>query len=320
MRRTLVLLSCLSLLACSDDETAPAGGGGTGGDAPGGGGGSPTAGGGGAGGSGPVTEDFEAGGDRPVTVKLPTGYSPETPAPLLILLHGYSASGAIQESYFQLGPVASANGLVFAAPDGTVDVTDEQFWNATEACCDFVGTGVDDSAYLAGLIAEISSKVSIDPARIYFVGHSNGGFMSHRMACDHAGTVAAIVSLAGATFVDPADCGASEPVSVLQIHGDLDDTILYEGGETTLPYPSASETVAFWAELAGCDPTPVSDATMLDLDSDVAGSETTALNFQGCAAGIDVALWTMAGSGHIPLVTTDFREGVVAWLLAHPKP
>ncbi|MBK6517796.1 MAG: hypothetical protein IPG04_27680 [Polyangiaceae bacterium] len=323
MRAHLFAILPLALLACSDDTTA-SGGAGAGGDPAGGGaeGGAAQGGAaeGGAGGGSPITGDFVAGGERPVTVQVPDGYDPEVPAPLMILLHGYSATGAIQEAYFGLGPIANEQGVVYANPDGTVDATGENFWNATEACCDFGGTDVDDSAYLLGLVDEIASKVNVDPKRVYLIGHSNGGFMSHRMACDHAGRVAAIVSLAGATFVDPFDCGASEPVSVLQIHGDADETILYEGGTTTQPYPSAAETVAFWAGRAGCDGEPVIDPVTLDLDGDVPGAETTVADFSGCDAGVDVSLWTLVGGAHVPAVTPAFSEGVVAWLLAHEKP
>ena len=47
------------------------------------------------------------------------------------------------------------------------------------------------------------------------------------MACAHADQVAAIVSLAAATFVKPADCAPSAPVAVLEIHGTADDTIVF---------------------------------------------------------------------------------------------
>jgi polyhydroxybutyrate depolymerase len=91
-----------------------------------------------------------------------------------------------------------------------------RFWNATDACCDVDASGVDDSSYLAGLINEIGSHVAVDPRRVFVVGHSNGAFMSYRMACDHADTIAAIVSLAGAPPADPAACRPTEPVAILR--------------------------------------------------------------------------------------------------------
>src|SRR5688500_11392232 len=77
------------------------------------------------------------GGDRPVTVFVPSGYVATTPAPLVILLHGYGASGVVQESYFKLQAQAEARGFLYAHPDGRRNANNAQFWNATAACCAF---------------------------------------------------------------------------------------------------------------------------------------------------------------------------------------
>lgn len=315
---------------CGDDGSATGGGGSEsgganeGGTALGGGtnqGGANTSGGGGEGGQTPVTDDFTAGGDRPVLVKVPSNYDPAVPAPLLILLHGYSASGTLQNTYFGLEPVADERGIVYAYPDGTKDAQGNGFWNATDACCDFAATGVDDEGYLLGLIDEIASKVTIDPKRIYFVGHSNGGFMSYRLACAAGSRIAAIVSLAGATFADPADCGAESAPSVLQVHGDNDETVPYAGGAlagTTIP--SALESVSYFASVAGCDPTPMTAGAPLDLVSSLAGQETTVEAFGGCDAGYGFELWTIQGGSHVPAFTDAWAPTIVDFLLAHPKP
>ena len=200
--------------------------------------------------------ELVVGGDRPVTVHVPASYDAGQPAPLLILLHGYTGSGQDIDTYFDLGPAAEARGFVYAFPDGTYDNDGNRFWNATDACCALDQVGVDDVTYLTDVISEIRAELAIDPKRIALVGWSNGGFMSYRMACDQADLVAAMVSLAGATFADPADCAPSEPVSVVQIHGTADDVILYEGGEpltdATGPYPGAETTAESWAMYDGC--------------------------------------------------------------------
>lgn len=270
---------------------------------------------------GPLT-DFQVGGARPTTVRVPPGYSPDTPAPLLFLLHGYRIIGATQDAYFQMSQVALARGMLFVAPDGTVDAQNNHFWNATDACCDFFGTGVDDSAYLKGLIEEIDQIANVDRKRVFFVGHSNGGFMSYRMACDHAGDVAAIASLAGATFEDVASCAPASAVSVLQIHGTADDTILYDGGANgAFAYPSAETTVATWAGYDGCDAMPDTSAPPRDLEGLIAGDETTSTVYAtGCDPGGHAELWTIAGGSHIPSLAADFSEQIVDFLEAHPKP
>ncbi len=261
------------------------------------------------------------GGERPVKMYVPDSYDGSEAAPLIVLLHGYGASGAVQEIYFGLKPVAAERGFIYAVPDGTLDGTDKRFWNASNACCDFGNTGVDDSAYLSGVVDEIKAAYNIDPKRVYFVGHSNGGFMSYRMACDHADQIAAIVSLAGATAADVSDCQPSEPVAVAQIHGTADDTVLYEGGAFAgLVYPSAVETVERWAAHDECDLTPADGGT-LDLDSALAGEETKVSVYgAGCAPGGHAELWTIEAGGHIPSLAPDFKQKVFDFLEAHPKP
>ena len=169
-------------------------------------------------------------GRGPVRVFVPSTYDPAQPMPLIFLLHGYSSSGNAIEAAWQLEPLAEELGFLYLHPDGTEDIFGFQFWNATDACCDLFGSGVDDSGYLRALIDEIRNQLNVNPNSIHFAGHSNGGFMSYRMACDHADVVASIASLAGATFLDPNDCVPTEPVHTLQIHGTNDDVILYNGG------------------------------------------------------------------------------------------
>ncbi|MBW2458942.1 MAG: hypothetical protein JRI68_30870 [Deltaproteobacteria bacterium] len=262
------------------------------------------------------------GGDRPVELWVPTGYDPAVPTPLLFLLHGYSVSGAVQEMLFSLRPEADARTVLYAHPDGSFSEDGKRFWNATEACCDFLNSGVDDSAYLRGLIDDIRAHYNVDDRRIYFTGHSNGSYMSYRMACDHDDIVAGIAGLAGAMLTDPTDCDATEPVHVLHIHGTEDASVLYEGfaGSTDrAPYPSATEGVADWAERGGCDATPT-DSAAFDLDGSVAGAETTVSVHEGCDAGGSAELWTIVGGEHVPALNDDWPERLLDWLLERSKP
>lgn len=260
--------------------------------------------------------------ERPYLLRVSGEYRAGTPAPLLILLHGYGASGLLQESYFRLTREADARGFLYAIPDGTRDAGGMRFWNATSACCDFGRTGVDDVAYLTAIIDDVSARYSVDPRRIYFVGHSNGGFMSHRMACARSNRVAAIISLAGAA-PSPSDCSPTERVSVLEVHGTADTTIRYEGGSTPGgggAYMGAVETVAGWASRGQCDPTLMVGAQVLDLDTGLAGNETRVARHFGCAPGAAAELWTIQGGAHLPAMGNNWAPAVFEWLLSHPKP
>jgi polyhydroxybutyrate depolymerase len=265
------------------------------------------------------------GGDRPVTLRVPPGYDHARPTPLVVVLHGYGANGLVQEAYFGFDRLAEEEDILVAAPDGSVSRSGPLFWNATESCCDFADERPDDSGYLAALIREISATYNVDRRRVYLVGHSNGGFMSYRLACDHADLVAAFVSLAGAAFPpsQAADCRPSSRVSVLQVHGTLDDTILYEGntGEGFVGrYPGAASSVAQWAERLGCTGGLVDAEARLDLDAGVRGPETRVARTAGCPAGTAADLWTIDGGAHLPGLRPEWRAHVWAWLAAHPKP
>ena len=270
------------------------------------------------------------GGGRPVTVHVPASYTAGHPAPLLIVLHGYGGSGGSQNAYFHLGDAAARRDMIIAYPDGTKDHSGSRFWNATDACCNFDGSSVDDSGYLLSVVSAIKAHVAVDPRRIYFMGHSNGGFMSYRMACDHADVIAAIVSLAGATFTHPGDCHPSAPVSILEIHGMADNTIDYNGGSITGPaagtsvsYPGAQETVQTWAQYDGCHPVGSTSSKRVDVDADsgTAAEPAEALveTWAGCRNAAAVELWTMPGSGHGPTISKAFAGATLDFLLAHPK-
>jgi polyhydroxybutyrate depolymerase len=245
---------------------------------------------------------------------------PKDPAPLVVLLHGYGASGATQAAYLKIAPATDAQGMLLAVPDGTLNALQKRFWNATDACCAGRRTNVDDSAYLRAVIADVAAHHAIDPKRIYFVGHSNGGFMSYRMACDHAGVVAAIVSLEAATWADTSRCKPTEAVSVLEIHGTGDQLIKYDGGTNIGDrYPGAEETVKTWARSDGCELTPdVPAPAPHAIEADRPPATATAYS-KDCRNDTTVELWTQPDGVHIPALDPTFSTQVVAFLLAHPK-
>lgn len=219
-------------------------------------------------------------------------------------------------------PVADSRGFLLVAPDGTMDPSGRRFWNATDACCDLVGTGVDDETYLVSIIESVKASYSVDPKRIYFVGHSNGGFMSYRMACRRADLVAGIANLAGAMFLDKTECSPSRPVTVLHIHGTNDGTINYNGGYTVGEYPGALVSARHWVAANGCSPTGDELSERLDLvaDGELPGNDTVVTSWSGCGGGSAVQLWTIMNGKHTPNLADDFTAQVADFLLAHPRP
>jgi len=267
-------------------------------------------------------------GTRPARLYVPSGYDGQTPMPLVLVLHGYSIDSTFMRDYFLMEPLAETRGFLVCHPDGTVDSTGRPFWNATEACCDFYGAGPDDSGYLRGLIEEVTRRYAVDLKRIYATGFSNGGYMSYRLAFDHADLIAGIASLAGMTYLDPEHPRPSEPVHILHIHGTADTMVLFGGGATFNMYefyPGALATVQSWAAFNGCAGPLWDDRPTLDLDLSLSGLDTTVMRYTDYPPGGAVELWTIVGGGHVPAFSTGtsqsgFAARVIDWLLAHPKP
>ena len=289
MRSTLAAASILALAACGGDDGA-------------------------------VQRPLEFGGDRPVSLQVPGDFDADRQYPLLLVLHGYSANGFLQQGYFRLGDAADARDLLVLAPDGKTDGSGAQFWNADPSCCDFGGTGVDDVAYLGGLLDDVMATWPVDPARVMVLGHSNGGFMAYRLACDRADIVTAIAGLAGHAASDGVACDPTRAVHVLHVHGTADETVPYEsgvfGGRAS---PGAVASVAAWAGHNVCTGAPAAMGTK-DLDASLPGAESMVRATGGCSTSGAADLWTIVGGTHIPSLSAAFPDEVMAWFAAHPRP
>ncbi|MEO1007086.1 MAG: GC-type dockerin domain-anchored protein [Planctomycetota bacterium] len=270
-------------------------------------------------------------GDEPVPIWRPSTYDPAEPLPLIIALHAYTTDAAAIEDYLNFLEVIEDDRFLYCTPNGPVDSQGDRYWNATDACCDVDGADLDHSGFLRSLIDLIRTTYSVDDRSIHLAGYSNGGFMSYRMACDHADLVASIMTIGGMTFLDPAACNPSEPVHVLALHGTRDSVIRFDGGCFLGCYPSAMDSAGFWAGYNGCAPTSEVVGDPIDIDAAVDGDETIRhLYSSGCDDDATVELWALQGSLHRPTLwlasegedPSDNRltQRAVDWFYAHRKP
>jgi polyhydroxybutyrate depolymerase len=267
-----------------------------------------------------TTDELNVLNSRPYRLVVPDSYDGGSDVPFVVLLHGYTATGLEQDVYFHMTDLAQAKGFLLATPDGLIDDTGQHYWNATDACCGSTNMKPDDVGYLTAIMDDVRLRYRVDPKRVYFVGHSNGGFMSHRMACDRADRIAAIVSLAGAQWSVISRCAPDDKISVLEVHGTADTVIPFDGGTAYGPFPGAWTTVGDWATLNGCGTTTSSGGANLDLDTLLIGAETLRDKYDGCPSGGAVELWTIEGGSHVPNFTSEWGPDFYDWLMAHPKP
>ncbi len=254
----------------------------------------------------------------------PDAWDGKTPLPLLLVLHGYSVGGIAQTIFFNLEPLVNEKQIMLVAPDGLIDSQGERYWNAVDTCCDFDHRGEDDVAYLTGIVNQIGSQYPLDTKRVYVIGHSNGGAMTLRLACDAPQMFAAMLELAGPFWSDPqTQCHPSTPVPLRILHGTADTEVPYAGGAIgdvdNLFSPGAVAVSSFWQNANGCSVQTDSSAPPLDLDESLPGAETIVTRFTGCPTEGDVELWSIQGAGHIPDFQPTFHEMVWDYFSAHSR-
>lgn len=267
------------------------------------------------------------GGERPVVFfRSPEGADPKKSLPLVLVLHGYGASGLFQSVYLRLDKLVDEKRFLLIAPDGSPTSKGTRFWAAVDGCCESAGKKVDDVRWLTALVEEVASVWSVDRKRIYVVGHSNGGAMAYRLACEPTHPFAAAFVLAPAFFLEHTKCAPTQAISLRHVHGTADETVAYGGGTIdllgpTLTYVSAPKAVEAFAKLNGCGATPDTSTPPIDLDLDLAGAETKTTRYTGCRDGALTELLTMEGSKHVPVnLTLDLGRQIWAFLESHPRP
>ncbi len=245
--------------------------------------------------------------------------------PLIVSLHGYAGDSVYHSTYLPLHERVNAHGFALLLPNALPDGAGYPAWNPTDRCCDGGKAGEDDVAYLTELVAEATSSRNFGP--VYVFGYSNGGFMAYHMACKALAGLRAVASLAGTSYLEDSSCDGAPPVSVLHIHGTVDNVILY-GGDEIEPdpnsdgelafYASAEDMVTRWSRRAGCDwPEQARPHAHLDLDQSVPGPETQVFRPEsGCADGISIELWAGVDSGHGPSYGDTFMNALLDWLLS----
>ena len=200
------------------------------------------------------------GREREWRVYVPSSLAGSGEAPLVLALHGAGGSGEQFAETAAFDEQAERGGFIAVYPDGTARaILPSKVWNGGRCCGYAERNDVDDVGFLTALLDELVAELPIDEERVYVTGHSNGGIMAQRLACERADRIAAIAVYAGPL---EAECSPSQPVSVLNVHGDSDESIPVEGGQGSqsfagIDFHSLEYTVSTWSVINGCHPEPV---------------------------------------------------------------
>jgi len=247
---------------------------------------------------------------------MPTSYKSGTPVPLVLGFHGNGGRAEDFGTYSGFSDLAEREGFIAVFPQGMGDIPTWDTWGEPENA---------DVQFARDLIRLVAARCSIDRSRIFAVGHSRGGGMADRLACNLADEIAAIGSVSG-YYESLNYCSPTRPVAVVAFHGTADSVIPYDGIGNTSEVRSAYFTIgtpipawaAAWASRNGCGAT----SGEILREGSLSGQAWT-----GCRSGGDVVLYTIQGGGHswpesVGSSTGASSVAAMIWefLAAHPFP
>jgi len=133
-----------------------------------------------------LVSGFESRGSVPI--RSPRNYSSEKSYPLFLHLHGYcqfapfflAENGLASEMAQKYGFEA-----LHVVPQGLPSIHKGDYaWNSAPGSCCQKNQTIDDIGFLLKLVEDTLGKYpNIDQSKVFLVGWSNGGFISHRLAC-----------------------------------------------------------------------------------------------------------------------------------------
>jgi polyhydroxybutyrate depolymerase len=241
--------------------------------------------------AGDSTRTITVGGlRREYLLHVPRSYDGSKPVPLVLDFHPLGGSASSQSRSSGFKALSDREGFIVAFPNGV-----NPAWNVGPCCTK--SRDVDDVAFARAVVEEIKRDACIDVKRVYSVGFSNGGGMTHHLACNAADVFAAVAPAAFDLLIESEQpCAPSRPISVKMYRSTNDSVVPYGGGASTPPtlilgyslntihFEGAENTFKRWARLNRCTGTPSASA---------GGCQT----YTTCADGVEVTLCT-SRNGH----------------------
>ena len=265
---------------------------------------------------------------------VPSTSNPMKPAPLFIALHGGLGSAAQFESNSGLSEFAESNGFYVVYPNGIAAIENQvglQTWNAGDCCGPAARNNVDDVTFIKILISQLKSSYSIDPSRVFAIGHSNGGMLAYKLACELSDEITGIGVQSASLGMN--QCQPTHPVSVVHIHGTSDKNFPIDGGVGSgiagVQFRSARFAVDTLSTSNKCEASP--ETSKIKENADLAIH-----SWKQCASYVGLRYIVVNGASHAwmghpaqsnlasayvgdPYQKLDSTKALLSFLLDHPR-
>ncbi|MBC8026611.1 MAG: putative Ig domain-containing protein [Steroidobacteraceae bacterium] len=202
-----------------------------------------------------VTRDVAVSGQgiRSYSIYVPAPGGASGARSAILSLHGGGGSAMIQASTSQLNELADVQQIYIVYLEGTGLI---RTFNAGNCCGSAQSQAVDDVAYVAAVLQDAVDDFPIDAQRVFATGFSNGGMMSHRLACALSDRIAGVAPIGGASAQFDGDlnqyysCNPARRIPVLHMHATNDRNYPYQGGVgaglSGTNFHSIDSTIADW--------------------------------------------------------------------------
>jgi polyhydroxybutyrate depolymerase len=245
------------------------------------------------------------GATRTYIAHVPPRVREGRPLPVVFAFHGGGGNASGFKAYAGFDALADREGFVVVYPDGSGRLGRRLLtWNAGGCCGYAAAQNVDDVAFALSVLRDLARNVSVDPARVYATGHSNGAMMAYRLAIEASERIAAIAPVAGA--MQALSFPPARPVSVLHIHSVDDPRALYAGGlgpsfpgtQSRVSHRAVEPELQRWVAHDRCPAEPRTVEQRTTPSRGGADHTATLLLWGPCAGGAEVQLWKLTGAGH----------------------
>ena len=190
------------------------------------------------------TEEEYDGLIRRYMTYVPESYDPSVPAPMVLVLHGYTATMYALAEESRWANIAEREGLIvvfaqgYPNPDANPANIPAPSWMVPALFGD--AEGADDVSFILHVIDETKANYNIDSSRVYGTGHSNGCAMTLALASVAPDVFAAIapIGYAAEGLTDSID--TIIPLSLY--YGQYDSAVNADG---------VANATAYWTALNG---------------------------------------------------------------------
>ncbi|ABV93694.1 putative hydrolase [Dinoroseobacter shibae DFL 12 = DSM 16493] len=234
-----------------------------------------------------VERKISVGGmERSYIAYVPDSARSAAEVPVLFAFHPGFGSADAFSGQINIHRAPGADSFIVVYPEGF-----RRSWNSGDCCGPAMRRGIDDISFVKAMLEDLRRFGNISPNRNFATGFSNGFAFSQHLACNLPDSFAAIAGGGGVKDTSK-QCANPKPISVMVMHGLIDEHSPFDGGQSKIEragFRVSVQTVeTFWQRQNRCSGT----RTTSNLDGVSCTTHT------GCTGGTEVVICPVPEMGH----------------------